>query len=75
MVDTPETLAELQARLAQAHALAFDTETTSTDPLRADLVGISLAVAEGQGYYIPVGHRSGAAAAAGPGARRPCAPP
>lgn len=57
----PETLAELQARLAQAHAVAFDTETTGTNPLRAraELVGISLAVAEGAAYYIPVGHRSG----------------
>ncbi len=27
--------------------------------MRADLVGISLAVKPGQGYYIPVGHRSG----------------
>ncbi|MBA4399675.1 MAG: DNA polymerase I [Anaerolinea sp.] len=42
--------------LQSAPVIAFDTETTSTDPMRADLVGISLAVREGQGYYIPLGH-------------------
>jgi DNA polymerase-1 len=37
--------------------ISFDTETTSTDQMRAELVGISLAIEEGSGYYIPVGHR------------------
>ncbi|MDZ4158166.1 MAG: DNA polymerase I, partial [Anaerolineaceae bacterium] len=39
--------------------IAIDTETTSTDPLRAELVGLSLALQEGEGYYIPVGHHTG----------------
>jgi DNA polymerase-1 len=43
--------------LAAASAITFDVETTSTDQMRADLVGIALSVAEGEGYYIPVGHR------------------
>ena len=59
VVDTREALAELVERLARAEWIAFDTESTSTDPLQADLVGISLAVEEGLGYYIPVGHRTG----------------
>ena len=59
IVDTPEALRELQQVLAKAEGLAVDTETTGIDPLRAELVGISLSVAEGQGYYIPVGHRTG----------------
>jgi len=59
VVDTPEALRELQQVLAKAEGLAVDTETTGIDPLRAELVGISLSVAEGQGYYIPVGHRTG----------------
>ncbi len=57
VVDSREKLVELSQALAQAGQIAFDTETTSTDPLRADLVGISLAVREGQGYYIPLGHK------------------
>lgn len=59
VVDSPRGLAELSARLEQAEWIALDTESTSTDPLRGDLVGISLAVEEGTGYYIPLGHRTG----------------
>ena len=46
----------LVARLAQAGEIAVDVETTGVDALRADLVGLSLAVEPGQGYYLPVGH-------------------
>jgi DNA polymerase-1 len=35
---------------------AIDVETTSTDPMRAELVGISLAVSPSESAYIPVGH-------------------
>ena len=59
VVDTNEALQDLLARLSESEVISFDTESTSTDPLRADLVGISLAVREGQGYYIPVGHATG----------------
>lgn len=59
VVDTPEKLAALLKDLDGAARIAVDTETTATDPLRADLVGISLAVREGRGYYIPVGHKTG----------------
>ncbi|MGF1592346.1 MAG: DNA polymerase I [Kiloniellaceae bacterium] len=37
--------------------IAVDTETTSLDPLAAELVGISLATAPGKACYIPVGHK------------------
>jgi len=36
--------------------LSVDTETTSLDPMRARLVGISLAVEPGRAFYLPVGH-------------------
>lgn len=56
LVDTPEALYDLTARLDAAAWIAFDTETTDTDANFADLVGISLAVNAEDGYYIPVGH-------------------
>jgi len=59
LVNTPESLAEMVATLNRAKMIAFDTETTSTDVMRARLVGISLAVNPDQGYYIPVGHNEG----------------
>jgi DNA polymerase-1 len=53
-------LRALVKKLSQASLIAFDTETTSTDPMQAELVGISLAVQEGKGYYIPLSHDEGA---------------
>ena len=60
-VTTPEALAVWIDRIRERGHVAFDTETTSLDEMRADLVGISLAVDAGQACYIPVGHRSGGA--------------
>src|SRR5690606_11428730 len=39
--------------------IAVDTETTSLDPVAADLVGISLSTAAGKACYIPLGHTVG----------------
>ena len=61
IIDTLEKLAELVRRLEVASVISFDTETTSTDQMRAELVGISLALETGHGYYIPVGHRTASA--------------
>ena len=58
VVDTASALDELVARLHSARVISIDTETTSTDPMRAELVGISLAVDAETGYYIPVGHEA-----------------
>jgi DNA polymerase-1 len=52
-------LAALMEKIRRAPLLAVDTETTSTDPIRADLVGVSLAFQEGEGYYIPIRHEGG----------------
>ncbi len=59
VVDSAAGLAALSAALAKASVISFDTETTSTDEMTARLVGISLAVKAGEGYYIPVGHNTG----------------
>ncbi|MBT8457358.1 MAG: DNA polymerase I [Rhodobacteraceae bacterium] len=51
----------LKAWVAKAHAcgwVAVDTETTSLNEMRADLVGISLAVTAGEACYIPLTHRA-----------------
>jgi DNA polymerase-1 len=50
---------DLLAAVASSRAagrIAVDTETNSTDPMRAKLVGISLSWAHRQGVYIPVAH-------------------
>ena len=40
--------------------VAVDTETTGLDDMRADLVGVCLAVEPGRACYIPLAHKSGA---------------
>ncbi len=57
LIDTEEKLQQLVQELSKSKLISFDTETTALDPLRADLVGISLAVRDGEGFYIPVGHK------------------
>ncbi|HUN24109.1 MAG TPA: DNA polymerase I [Anaerolineales bacterium] len=57
IVDSSEKLAELVGKLGQATVISFDTETTGTDPMQAQLVGIALATHEGSAWYIPVGHK------------------
>ncbi len=59
IVDDEEKLSDLVKKLGKAGVISFDTETTSTEEMQAEIVGISLAVQEGQGYYLPIGHASG----------------
>ncbi|HUT53263.1 MAG TPA: DNA polymerase I [bacterium] len=51
--------AELKAFVKEAERaglVSVDTETTSIDPVRADLVGVSLAVKPHESIYVPVAH-------------------
>jgi len=56
LVTTRERLDAWLAKLRTAELIAFDTETTSLDPMRAHLVGLSFSVEETQACYVPVGH-------------------
>jgi len=57
--ETVQTLERLEAWIARATAarlVAVDTETTSLDPMRAELVGVSLALGPNDACYIPLAH-------------------
>jgi len=57
--ETVLSLERLQAwmeRVRAAPLTAFDTETDSLDPMRARLVGLSLAVEPGRAAYVPLAH-------------------
>ena len=56
IVDDPTQLAAVVAECRGAPLVALDTETTSLDAMRADLVAISLAVAPGRSWYLPFAH-------------------
>ena len=58
-VVTQEQLEEMLSELWEAGSFAFDTETTSTNPMVADLVGLSFAHGDGKAWYVPVGHKEG----------------
>jgi DNA polymerase-1 len=52
-----QELERLAAELRTAEYLVIDTETTSLDPLLAELVGLSLCTGIGQAWYAACGHR------------------
>ncbi|HEY0932098.1 MAG TPA: DNA polymerase I [Gemmatimonas sp.] len=63
-VDTEEALASLLVRVREVPYIAIDTETViepgapfEVDALRSRLVGLSIAVAPGEAYYLPFAHR------------------
>lgn len=54
LIDTEEKRNEIIKKLLSAKILALDTETTGTEPMLADLVGMSFSDEENHAYYIPV---------------------
>ena len=54
---TEEAFDRWMRRIEAAKAFAFDTETTSLDYAAARVVGVALAVAPGEGAYVPFAHR------------------
>lgn len=58
LIQTPEALHDLVKKLEKAPLLVLDTETTSLDPLTADLVGLSFCCDGKEAYYIPLGHKN-----------------
>jgi DNA polymerase-1 len=63
--ETVRTLDRLKAWVARGKDLgvvAVDTETTGLDPMTAHLCGFSLAVADNEACYVPIGHLEGGVA-------------
>ncbi|MFO8235106.1 MAG: DNA polymerase I [Bacteroidales bacterium] len=54
LVDRPEKRKVLIDKLRQTEAFCFDTETTSVNPHKAELVGISFAFKPHEAYFLPV---------------------
>ncbi|MEK7442039.1 MAG: DNA polymerase, partial [Chloroflexota bacterium] len=51
-------LNDFVAKLNSASIISVDTETTGIDPNSAKLIGISISIKEGEGYYIPLQHQT-----------------
>ena len=59
VVQAQEQLDSMIAAIEETGHFTFDTETTSLDAMQAELAGLSFAIAPGQAWYLPVGHREG----------------
>ena len=58
-IRTEPDLQNWVSRIWDAGLVAIDTETTSLDPMQAELVGISLSTEAGKACYIPLTHKDG----------------
>lgn len=63
-----KTLNQWVAEAIAIGTVAVAIESNSSDPMQAEITGISLATAPGRAAYIPLGHKSGAADLLGGGA-------
>ncbi len=63
LVQDLKTLASWMARARKTGLVAVDTETTSLDAMRAQIVGFSLSVEPGKACYVPLAHKEGQAQA------------
>lgn len=54
LVDTPESRKELITTLLQAPVICLDTETTSTEAINAELVGLSFSIKKGEAWYVAI---------------------
>lgn len=57
LVQTVAALEAWVARATEAGWVAVDTETTSLNSMRAELVGVSLSIDPGHACYIPLAHK------------------
>ncbi len=56
LVQDKNTFLNLVERLKTAKLICLDTETTSKNPMKAGLVGISISIKEDEAFYLPCGH-------------------
>ena len=54
LIDTEEKREEIIQKLLTSEILSLDTETTGTEPMDAELVGMSFSIAENEAFYVPV---------------------
>ena len=54
LVDNQEIENNLLRNILSQKEVCFDTETTGTDPMNADIVGMSFSFAENEAYYVPL---------------------
>ncbi|MBI4541978.1 MAG: DNA polymerase I [Gemmatimonadetes bacterium] len=74
VADSVDAVLEVVRQARSAGTVAVDVETTALAATRADLVGLSIAVADGVAWYLPFGHRAPTDVFGGPEVRNLPAP-
>jgi DNA polymerase-1 len=59
LVDTREGFRDVVERVREKGVFSFDTESTGTDPVAAEVIGVSISTEEGEGFYFPVRSKEG----------------
>ncbi len=59
MINTEVDLDNLLKKLNSKSEISVDTETTSLNPIEAELVGVSFCCDTNEAYYIPIAHKNG----------------
>ena len=54
LVENEEEILKLREKFLSENLISLDTETTSTEPMSAELVGLSFSTTEHEAYYVPV---------------------
>ena len=54
LIDSEDKRSDLVQKLLTSKILSLDTETTGTEPMEAELVGMSFSIAENEAFYVPV---------------------
>ena len=56
IIDNEKDFKNLISKLIKKKIFSFDTETTSLNPISAELVGLSFSIKDSEAYYIPISH-------------------
>ena len=54
LIDNEDKIDDFLQNILTKEIFSIDTETTGTDPIRAELVGMSFSFKENQAFYVPV---------------------
>ena len=54
LIEGEEDLNKLKGRIRDAGLISIDTESTGKDPVTSKIIGLSISIEEGEGYYIPI---------------------
>lgn len=54
LIDSEDKRSDLVQKLLTSKILSLDTETTGTEPMEAELVGMSFSITENEAFYVPV---------------------